>query len=232
MEIARVLTVYCVNDEATVYAAFWARLIGAEASMAGHQVRDLSGTFVTEYGLLTAMEGYQPDFVVLAGHGGPSVFTGAGMQVVLEACRNDQMMAGSQCQFISCLTGISLVPSMVSKGAIAVQGYTAEFIWMIDGSGYPAGDVYAASFTRTLVEAARAILRGGTWQEFYSTFRRVSDEEIAQWGNSSDPLAASVMMCLRSNRDSMVISGAGSMEVPEGGNILIPALVAAAVIMR
>jgi len=230
--MARVLGVFAVVDEASQYAAYWCQRIMQEASMAGHQVRDLSGVFVTEFGLLTAMEQYQPEFVVLAGHGGPSVWTGAGMQVVLEACRNDGMMAGSQCQFISCLTGISLCPSMVSKGAVAVQGYTAEFIWMIDGSGYPAGDVYAASFTRTLVEAARAILRGGTWQEFYSTFRRVSDEEIARWGNSSDPLAASVMMCLRSNRDSMVVSGAGSMEVPEGGGILIPALVAAAVIMR
>ena len=160
------------------------------------------------------------------------MFTGAGMQVVLEACRNDGMMAGSQCQFISCLTGISLCPSMVSKGAVVAQGYTAEFIWMIDGSGSPAIDYLAASFTRTLVESARVLLRGGTWQDFYSTFRRVSDEEIAKWGNSSDPLAASVMMCLRQNRDSLVISGAGGMEAPEGGNILIPALVAAAVIMR
>ena len=230
--MARVLGVYCINDIATTYAAYWARLIGSAAAMLGHQVRDLSGSFDTEYGLLTAMEQYQPDYVILAGHGSATVFTGAGMQVVLEACRNDGMMAGAQCQFISCLTGISLCPSMVSKGAVVAQGFTAEFVWMISGSGVPAADPYAASFTRTLVESAREVLRGGTWHEFYSTFRRVSDEEIARWGNSSDPLAASVMMCLRSNRDSMVISGAGSMEVPEGGNILIPALVAAAVIMR
>jgi len=40
------------------------------------------------------------------------------------------------------------------------------------------------------------------------------------------------MMCLRSNRDSLVVSGAGSMEVPEGGNLLVPALAAAAILMR
>ena len=230
--MARVLIVYCVNDSATEYAAYWSRLIGAEASMAGHEVRDLSGTYVTEYGLLTAMEEYQPDFVVLSGHGSARIFTGSGMQVVLEACRNDQMMAGSQSMFISCLTGISLCPSMVSKGAQVAQGYTAEYIWMIDGSGSPAGDVYAASFTRVLVESASVILRGGSWQEFYSTYRRVSDEEIAAWGNSSDPLAASVMMCLRSNRNSLVISGAGSVYVSDGESLLVPALAAAAILMR
>jgi len=121
---------------------------------------------------------------------------------------------------------------MVSKGAVVAQGFTAEFIWMINGSGVPSADPYAASFTRTLVESAKEVLRGGSWQDFYNTFRRVSDEEIVWWGGSADPLAASVMMCLRSNRDSLVVSGAGSMEVPEGGNLLVPALAAAAILMR
>lgn len=233
--MARVLLVYCTNDQATQYASYWAERVGQEARSAGHEVRSLTGSMVTEQGLLTSMQGYQPDLVVLAGHGSPSVFTGSGYQTVLQACLNDQMMAGSRALFISCLTGQQLVPSMVRKGAVAAQGFVKEYIWMIGGEGSPASDLYAASFTRTLVEAARAIMRGGSWQDWYRTFIRVSDEEIARWAGSDDPLAASVVQCLRQNRSAAVVSGAGTIgeegEAPAAGVPVLPLLIAGALII-
>jgi len=216
LTMTRVLGVHTILDEATRYASYWVQLILNEASAAGHEVRSLTGSAVTAQGLLSAVEGYQPDLVVFGGHGSPSEFLGAGYQVVLMACSNDQMMADSRALFISCLTGQILVPSMVRKGAVAAQGFVKEYTWMIDGSGSPSSDIYAQSFTRTLVEAAREIMRGGSWQDWYRAFTRVSDEEIARWGQSNDPLAASVIMCLRSNASAAVISGAGTI-TEEGG---------------
>ena len=215
---ARVLGVHCIVDEATIYASYWIQRMMQEAQAAGHEVRGLTGYAVTAQGLLSSMESYQPDLVLLGGHGSSTMFLGAGYQTVLLACTNDQMMAGSRALFVSCLTGLTLVPSMVRKGAIAAQGYVKEFTWMISGEGAPASDPYAASFTRTLVESARVIMRGGSWQDWYRKFLAVSDEEIQRWGQSSDPLAASVVQCLRSNRSAAVVSGAGTIS-EEGGAV-------------
>lgn len=228
----RVLLVYCVLDEPTTYAAFWTRRIGQEAMALGHEVYYLSGSLVTAYGLLGAMEQYQPDLVVLSGHGSAAVFTGAGMQEVLRACTNDQMMAGSHSMFISCLVGLQLVPSIVRKGGLAAQGYVKEFIWMIDGSGNPAMDPYAASFERILVESAVALMKGGSWRDWYQTFHRVCNEEITRWGASDDPVAASVIMCIRQDKSAAVVSGAGSMD-GEGGVVSpLPLLAAAYAVMK
>jgi hypothetical protein len=233
--MSRVLGAHAIVDIPTRYASYWVELIMQEARAGGHEVRSLTGSAVTAQGLLSAVEGYQPDMVVFGGHGSPSEFLGAGYQVVLQACSNDQMMVGSRALFISCLTGQLLVPSMVRKGAVAAQGFVKEFIWMVDGGNNPASDPYAASFTRTLVEAAREIMRGGSWQDWYRTFTRVSDEEIQRWGNSSDPLAASVVFCLRNNRSAAVISGAGTLTeegvVAEVGVPVLPLLLIGALIV-
>lgn len=233
--MAKVLGVHAIVDMATQYSSYWIQLMMNEARAAGHDVRALTGSAVTEQGLLSSMETYKPDLVLLGGHGSSSLFTGSGYQTVLQACTNDQMMAGSRALFVSCLTGQSLVPSMVRKGAIAAQGFVKEFTWMIDGSSSPASDGYAASFTRTLVESARVIMRGGSWQDWYRTFLRVSDEEIARWGQSNDPLAASIIMCLRSNRSAAVISGAGTISEEggevSGGSPVLPLLLVGALII-
>jgi hypothetical protein len=232
VRLIRVLIVHYIADEATAYASFWAELIAQEFRAAGHDVRELSGSADTQAGLLSSMEQFQPDFVVFAGHGSERIMTGAGIQPILIACNNDQIMAGSSCLFIACLTGIALCPSIVSKGGIAAQGYVKEFMFMTDGLGSPASDQYAYSFTRILVSAARVMAQGGSWRDWYSTFRAVSQEEIAWWNQSEDPLAASVIYCLQSNLGAAVVSGAGTVDTAEGlgGSGLMPLVVIGTVI--
>ena len=230
--MARVLGVSVVNDEPTLYAAYWVDRVLQEARNVGHQVRELSGSMVTQYGLMSSMEQYQPDMVILGGHGGPNVFTGAGMQVVLTGCINDEIMKGSQSMFISCLTGLQLVPSMVRKGSLAASGFTKEFVWMIDGSGSPARDKYAASFTRFWVESSKALFRSGMWQDYFNTGKRIWREEEEKWSYSEDPIAPSVILCIRQNSSAMVVNGAGTMEVPEiSGLNMLPILVIGGVLL-
>lgn len=230
--MAKVLGVCCVLDEPTVYADYWMRSILGEAQAAGHETYVLSGAQVTANGLLQALQNHLPDMVVLAGHGTASVFTGAGLQTVLKASDNDHIMKGSRGLFISCLTGLQLVPSMVRKGAIASQGYVKELIFMIDGSGNPAGDPYAYSFTRQLVEPTRAIMTGGSWQDWYRAFCRISDEEIARWNQSDSPAAPDVVYCLKSNKAAAVVSGAGTLTEETNGGVpripILPLIVAGA----
>ncbi len=222
--MARILGVHVALDEPTVYASAWASMLMREARGAGHEARELTGSMVTPYGLLSSMEQYIPDLVILAGHGNSTTFFGAGLQKVLQACQNDGMMKGSQCVFISCLSGLVLVPSIVSKGGIVATGFTRNYSFMIDGTGNPATDVYAASFTRIWVESCGVIFRGGSWQDFFAAWKRLSDEEIARWGQSSDPLAPSVILSLRMNRNSLVVNGAGTLEAPEPGVAGLPIL--------
>lgn len=222
--MARLLGVHMVLDEATTYSSAWTSMLLAEARAVGHEGRELTGAMVTPYGLLSSMEQYLPDLVILAGHGSSSTFLGAGYQVVLQACVNDGMMKGSQCIFISCLSGLVLVPSIVSKGGIVATGFTREYTFMIDGSGRPATDHYAASFARIWAESCRVIFQGGSWQDFFAAWKRLSDEEIARWGVSTDPLAPSVILCLRQNRNSLVVNGAGTLEEPMPGLPSLPIL--------
>lgn len=232
--MARLLGVHATVDEPTVYSSAWTSMLMGVARAVGHEARELTGAMVTPYGLLSSMEQYRPDLVILGGHGSSSTFLGAGYQVVLQACQNDGMMKGSQCLFISCLSGLVLVPSIVSKGGLVASGFTREYTFMIDGSGRPETDSYAASFTRIWVESCRVIFQGGSWPDFYRAWKRLSDEEIARWGASTDPLAPSVILCLRQNRNSLVVNGAGTLEDPEPGvaTSILPILAIVAAVFK
>jgi len=210
--VSRVLVAHYIADLATQYSSYWAELIASEFRAAGHDTRELTGAADTQAGLLSSMEQFQPSLVVFAGHGSERIMTGAGIQPILVACNNDQIMAGSSALFVACLTGIELCPSIVSKGGLAAQGYVKEFMFMTDGSGVPSSDQYAYSFMRTLVLAARAVAQGGSWRDWYQTFKTVSQEEIAWWNQSEDPLAGSVVFCLQSNLSAAVVSGGGTVD--------------------
>lgn len=161
--MAKVLGCHYIADEATTYASYWTRLILNEFRAAGHQTSELYGTTDNINGLTQALANFNPDVVLFAGHGNGRVMTGAGIQPMVTACQNDQILEGRNVMFIACLTGLSLAGSIVSKGGQAVQAFLTELQFMTNATGNPAGDPYAASFTRTLIESARVVARGGTW---------------------------------------------------------------------
>jgi hypothetical protein len=202
-----------VADEATTYSDYWCQLEMAEFRSAGHQVQDIVGSGDNINALTQALQNYDPDLVIFAGHGNGSIMTGAGIQPMIQACQNDQILAGRSVMFIACLTGLSLAGSIISKGGKAVQGFITELQFMTNSTGHPSSDPYAASFTRTLIESARVVAKGGSWSDWLSTFRRVSREEIAKWEqNTTDPFASSVVMCLNNNLSGACIHGAGVVD--------------------
>ncbi|GAF76537.1 unnamed protein product, partial [marine sediment metagenome] len=74
--VARILAAHVALDDATVYASAWASMLLGEARAVGHEARELTGAMVTPYGLLSSMDQYIPDLVILAGHGTSSTFLG------------------------------------------------------------------------------------------------------------------------------------------------------------
>jgi hypothetical protein len=211
--VAKILGCHYVADEATTYASYWARLVLNEFRAAGHQAQELYGSADNINGLTQALQSFSPDLVLFAGHGNNRIMTGSGIQPMIQACDNDQILEGRSVMFIACLTGLSLAGSIVSKGGQAVQAFVTELQFMTNATGNPSGDPYAASFQRTLIESARVVARGGSWADWIATFRRVSREEIARWEqNVSDPFASSVVMCLNNNLQGACIHGAGIID--------------------
>ena len=200
--MSRLLTVDAPWDLPTVYLGSWMDSLVAEARRIGVQVLSLRGGEVTESNLVGALDSFQPDYVMLGGHGSPTMFTAANMVPLLEACHNDQMLRNTRAYFISCLTGLQLVPSAVRKGALGAAGFTTEFTWVISDPYIPDQDPYAKPFERLVVEPALELLQGKGYRGWYDRLQRVAREEESRWLQSDDPLAAQVVLYLRQNARS------------------------------
>jgi len=196
------LTVDAAWDLPTVYLGSWIDSLVAEARRIGVQVLSLRGGEVTESNLIGAIASFQPDYIFLGGHGSPTVFTAANMVPLLEACHNDQILANTRAYFISCLTGQRLVPSTVSKGALGAAGFASEYVWVVNDPYIPDQDPYAKPFERLVVEPSLELLKGNGYRAWYDRLQRVAREEEAAWSQSTDPLAAQVVLFLRQNAGS------------------------------
>ena len=137
--MVRLLTVDAPWDLPTVYLSAWMEKLIAEARLIGVEVLSLRG-LISDVDLANAIDQFQPDILLMGGHGGPNVFTTENMQVLLVGCTNDQILTGRETLLFSCLTGQRLVPSIVSKGGVAAAGFTAEFVWVITPPYLPGED--------------------------------------------------------------------------------------------
>ena len=207
--MARVLVFRPLFDLATTYGNAWLGVIADRARALGHEVMDLSGEAATKEAFFSALETFRPEIVIACSHGSPTLFTSQGGEVALQACRNDDVMAGTQAYFVSCLVGQELLPSMNEKDARVVAGYTAEFVWVIH-PGYsdrPLEDPYARPFMRAVVEPTAELLAGASWRQWYDRTVAMFNRGIAEWFGSEDPNAPQIVAALEHDRDSLVVYG-------------------------
>lgn len=195
--MSRVLALSSSYDLPTLYVSAWVSQIVEEARRLGHSVRQLVDGELTESNLIGVVESYVPEYVIAGGHGNQNTFTGMNLSPLIVACTNDDLLSGSQVLFASCLTGVELVPSVVSKGGLAAAGFTSEFTWVVSGPYDPYTDPYSRPFGRLIVEPYIEVLKGRGWRAWYDTLKRVGEEEKAAWGQvTDDPLAAQVVYFL------------------------------------
>ena len=213
-------------DLPTKYMSSLADILEAEARAMGHEVQHLRDYALTPDNYAYAVESFKPDIVIGAGHGGSNVFTAMNVSPLIEACTNDGALAGSGVVFLSCLTGIELAPSIVSKGGRAVAAFTSEFTWIVSDPYDPYSDPYWQPFQRMLLESTREVLKGNGWGAWYGTLQRVGREEEQRWGQSTDPQAPDIVYALRHDLSCATIVGEGgyaSGGVGEAGIlVLIP----------
>ena len=180
-----------------MYVSAWLNQIVGEARRLGHSVYQLADGDLTESNLYGVIESFKPEIVIGAGHGSASTFTGMNLKPLIVACVNDQVLSGSQVLFASCLCGVELVPSVVSKGGLAAAGFTSEFTWVVSSPYDPYTDPYSQPFGRLIVEPMVEVLKGRGWRAWYDTLRSIGEEEKASWGRvTDDPLASQVVYFL------------------------------------
>ena len=208
--MARILLMSSSFDLPTKYISSLTDILEGEARGMGHEVQHLKDYGLTPESYAYAVESFRPDIVIGSGHGGPNVFTSMDVSPLIVGCTNDGLLAGSGVVFLSCLTGQALAPSIIRKGGRAVAAFTSEFTWIVSDPYNPSTDPYWAPFQRMLLESTREVLRGNGWGAWYSTLQRVGREEVARWGQSTDPQASDIVYALMHDLGCATVVGEGA----------------------
>lgn len=112
----------------------------------------------------------QSDIIIGMGHGEADAFTGQNEAVILEVNRYDpKEVKGKVIKLLSCQTGVILGPDLIRNGAASFQGYTDDYVWVMDAdlASRPWSDQMAASCLMPVVKSISALLDGKTTKEAF-----------------------------------------------------------------
>lgn len=198
----------------------WLGLAMGDVSTLGLQVIDSSGAYATPYSFFTTMQNYNPDIVIADGHGDPNTLTGQGLQEVLKACFNNEVLSGKIMCAVSCLTGQGLGPDSRNKQADAYIGFVNPFQWAIDPIAYPTADQIAYPFQQVIRKMASlscqhqldqinlrelhsgVVAEFENWEKYYSV---PPGSEVVD--SAGTPRAADILLSLRSDKTGLITLG-------------------------
>jgi hypothetical protein len=205
----RVATVVRASfDDATTLGSMAIGSAVAQLRLRGFVVDDLYGDRATKESTFRSIESLDPVLVIGLGHGKENIFTGQNKQVILKTCEYpERIVKGRIIYLVSCLTGASLGPDTVVKGATTFIGYKEEFIWIQERYVNPLNDRIGRSFFEPVYEIIVRLADGETTG---SAFRASIDRWnywINYWARQSDPVAPAVISLLIHDRDSQVLYG-------------------------
>jgi hypothetical protein len=159
----------------------------------------------------------QADFVLGTGHGSKETFSGQNAEIVLQA---DQLpdVRGKFFKLLSCQTGAILGPALIDAGALGFQGYTEDFVWVMDAdyTSRPWADKMAGQAIMPVITAINLILDGQTSKVAF-------DAEIAEF--EKNILAETndiVKSCLEFNRDHAIMLGDPNARVRRRPGLALP----------
>lgn len=195
-------------EEATRILSTYMQLVVDEANSRGLNVIDLEGYQATKTNFFDNIQLYDPLLVICAGHGNESGFYAQNDENVLRACTNDQIMSGREGIFNSCSVGVVLGPSMVNKTARWFAGWRADYLFMYDPEASdPLDDMYARPFMECIIQPALTRLRTDNLTAIVSDTKNLFNSKIAEWWNSTDPLAQDIITLLIHDRDNFMVTG-------------------------
>jgi hypothetical protein len=195
------------GDTAMKYASSWLGLGVEEARKRGYGIIDLYGADATKEKIVQTIQNEKPEVAILGGHGNGNTYTAQELEVIMQACSGDEVMAGTISNFLSCSVGQELLPSIVKKGGIWTVGYQVDFQFIVD-TNYPVeSDPYAEPFRDVTLTVIKKILDGGTLKEVWDAGIAKCDWWIAKLWSKPETQWGEVISCLTHDRDGMIALG-------------------------
>ena len=128
------------DDTPKRYARYFLRKYADYASKKGHRVLFLQKPILSNFE--NAIKKYNPDLVIVNGHGGSKGVTGLDSHVILGmktydkelrtkiVDENPELMKGRIVYLLSCYSGKELAQKLIDHGAIAVAGYKSTLVFL------------------------------------------------------------------------------------------------------
>jgi len=161
----------------------------------------------------------QSDIIIGVGHGDKTVFTGQNEAVILEVGKyNSREVRGKVIKLLSCQCGVALGPDLIKNGALSVQAYNDDYVWVMDAdlASTPWADDLAGTCLLPVVDGLNALLDGKTAKEAF-------DVELQGYlKNAAAEEDDLIRACLEFNYDNAVLLGDIAARVRRRPNITIP----------
>lgn len=164
------------DDEPKHIAQYFIREFAGYAASRGHRVLFMQYPLLPNF--TKAVVQYDPDFVLINGHGGSKGVTGLDLHVILGVSsfdpelglkiegENPSLMAGRVVYLLSCYNGRELAGRLVQNGAVAVAAYKDAFIFLSDYGMIPLSrDEKGKRFMSAALEVARILVDSGSFGE-------------------------------------------------------------------
>lgn len=197
-------------ETATHWGSPYLRQVEEYAKQLGYPVKELYKDVDVRYNFEQEVKKDNPILIIGIGHGNETTYTGYKYSPLLVKGQNTtaEIAKGRHFVLLSCLIGKSLLPWLVDRGAIAVQGYKEEFIFAIDQNNYP--DSYAKPFFDAHYSGDRALFEGKTHQEAYQIVIDTFNKYI------NDPNVPNMIKpYLKHDRDVRVLYGKKDSRITE-----------------
>ena len=208
--MANVLLVRSDWDLATRYQSTYLKFLVDYAIERTHQVKDLYNDVPNSAARLldfeNTLETFQPNIVIMGGHGNKTTITGQDLEILLKTGVNDDLMSGKITALLTCSAGIELGPSMISKTAQQFYGYLADFTFVYNPNfeTRPLDDPWAKAFFDCMLATGYAILLGKTPKEVYDLTIQRYDYWWNYWIGQNDPMADDILTWLNWDRSSFI----------------------------
>ncbi|MEK7597161.1 MAG: hypothetical protein AAB441_00775 [Patescibacteria group bacterium] len=152
------------HDLITTYLYYWSQPIIKEAMTKNIQTFDLSGKKANRSLLTSYIEKHNPIFIHFNGHGSNSLIAGYDNEILIEANKNDKLLAQKIIYALSCDSAKILGYSCIKNGALVFIGYKRKYILAYDIKSYtrPLKDKLAKLFLEPSNLVTISILKGNT----------------------------------------------------------------------
>lgn len=199
--MANILIACCPHDPPTTYGYHYLRkLLTPLFSKHGHRVVFLRTANLQNFRY--ALQKYDPDFVILNGHGGFKAVKGCNDNILLNIKsydpifntkmlrQNPEWMQGRIVYLFTCNTGRELAQALIRYGASAVAAYRSPFFFLSEDRGTAATDEKAYPYFASALQLPVMLAQGRSFAEGCAALKASFKLELEKAEARREALAA------------------------------------------